>query len=572
MVERFAGLAVKLSPRISLKSVSSVVRLLSESTLVILGTCAIFAAALGYILRFSVNDPFVDEWDLTQVILGGMTLSEWTFTRLNEHYFISGNAIWYVTMKASGLDFRAGMFVNLLLHLTASIVLMRSARRIRGWSSLADLAFPAVLLHWGHAYNLLMSYQIVFGCFTLSAAVMLWVVSTAVAGLEIRTAKRGVTALLVLMINGGMGLAFVPPLVIWIAILLLRRPVAPTRTVTDASPVEPDDARAGTRHLLSRIPFAISGLVLALTYTAYVLLGSPRVSAAPSEALSLTRVAWCTAQYFGIGTGLWIDGPHWPRNCTIVACIFAVLMIVLTSVTWRRCDGGRGAGFLFFLTGHFAVAIGIAVSRGGGLAERYVTISAVGVASALLAMLVLWDGRFTRRLLVAVAILSVASNFAPGESFGHRHRSLYRNFDKDLQAGMPIGFLRDKYQSRLRVGENLEPAIERLKVHHVRQFDYAIPTPPMNELPIANAEFDEVLTNPPGMVLGLVVEIEVKQSTPWSEMRLVTDGVSLEVYPPLTPGVYRLRFWINKSIQTAKLIEASQPHVLKLRSASWLVK
>src|SRR5207244_2379722 len=49
-----------------------------ESTYLIAGTIALALAALGYILRFSVNAPVVAEWDLTHVLLGGMSLWDWS--------------------------------------------------------------------------------------------------------------------------------------------------------------------------------------------------------------------------------------------------------------------------------------------------------------------------------------------------------------------------------------------------------------------------------------------------------------------------------------------------------------
>jgi hypothetical protein len=234
--------------------------------------------------------------------------------------------------------------------------------------------------------------------------------------------------------------------------------------------------------------------------------------------------------------------------------------------TIRRHDGGRSAGFLLFLLGHFAVAGGIAVSRGGGLAERYVTISAIGVAAAYLGWLSC--ASVPKWLGLSLAVVLFTANIGPGQHYGHDHRSLYRGLESDLRGGMPIGFLRDKYQTLLRVGENLEPALERLRSHRVREFAHAVPTPEMTAIPIAGAHWGGALATPPGQVLGVSVEIEVTQLLPWSEVRLTWDsGKQAVVYPPRSPGVYRLRLWVNDRPRDAKLAATDG---IAIRSAAWL--
>jgi hypothetical protein len=162
----------------------------------------------------------------------------------------------------------------------------------------------------------------------------------------------------------------------------------------------------------------------------------------------------------------------------------------------------------------------------------------------------------------------VAANFAPGERFGHAHRSLDRSFGDDLKNGMPIGFLRDKYQARLRVGENLEPAILRLKQHGIRGFTMAVETPATIEGPQVADLHD--LRQPSEASLGLVVELEVVQRTAWSELKLVHEGGEAVVYPPTSPGRYRLRIWCPGSVLNGRLVETSKPPAIIVTSACWI--
>ncbi|CAN5477404.1 hypothetical protein BH11PLA2_BH11PLA2_17150 [soil metagenome] len=546
------------------------------------GTIALAIASLVYILRFAVNAPVVDEWDLTHVVLSGMTLSEWTFTRLNEHLFIPANAAFYILHTLTGLDFRAGMIANLIVLTIASLLMQNAAKTLRSRASLADLVIPAALLNYGHAYNTLMSFQLAFGFFVLSLAMLLNVVAGAVPGQERRTATRAGLVLLFVMLNGGMGIAFVPVVGVWILVLCWnagihhedtkeRRQHEEAKSIQLSPSRFPSCLRAFVVN--SVLPLALLGIAVA--YTAFALFALPKVSAAPTEPLSLGRLTWCVLQYLGIGTGLWYDGPHWPRNGILVAVGYATMTVLLGFATLKRRDGGRTAGLLALLLGHFAVALGIAVSRGGCLAERYVTISAIGLVIAWLGIVNLkWRGEMV--LGIVATLFLIVMNIAPGFDYGHRHRNLYRSFDKDMAAGLPIGFLRDKYQVLLRVGDNLEPALERLRANHIRQFSNAVPTPSMTATPVTNAAFDVPLSDPSSAVLGLSVTFELKQSLPWSEMQLRWQSANgpqvATVYPPRTPGRHTVRIWVNDVPQCAVLVEVQRPQALMVLSASWLTK
>ena len=66
--------------------------------------------------------------------------------------------------KATGWNFRlmAQFSVAALALLAAALIV--SARRVRGWTVLADAVFPLLLLNWGQHGNLAWDFQI---CFTL---------------------------------------------------------------------------------------------------------------------------------------------------------------------------------------------------------------------------------------------------------------------------------------------------------------------------------------------------------------------------------------------------------------------
>ena len=93
--------------------------------------------------------PIMDEWDLLAKTGDGHLTFGWMIQHHGEHRFPLPKLLWLTALRVTGYDFRAVMFVTLTLLVAASILLMWTARRVRGRQHPADALFPALLLHWG---------------------------------------------------------------------------------------------------------------------------------------------------------------------------------------------------------------------------------------------------------------------------------------------------------------------------------------------------------------------------------------------------------------------------------------
>jgi hypothetical protein len=536
--------------------------------LVAAAVLALAAAAGGYVARFSENAPVVDEWELTFPLLGGQDPWARAFSRLNEHLDIPGNLAYVALHKLTDLDFRAGLAATVATLTAAAVLVAAAARRIRGRSHVADVFIPAVLLHWGHQYNnLLMGYQLVFALFALAGAALLWVSATAEVGREFRTGVRAGLVLRFVMLNGGMGLSFVPVIAGWVIYLVGRV----RRT-------------GGTRRAL----VVLLPLVPAAAYTAYVLLTTPRTSASgPTPPPG--QFALAILQYLGMGLGSWFPQANLHVAGPLVGAAYLAVAAGLVAAVARNDNRPRAVGLLAVLGGHLAVAVGIAAVRGGAAVDRYVTISAVGVLATYLASVACGPAlppRLGAVLALTAATAIVVANLGPGERFGLIHRTYYRGFGADLKAGMPVEFLADKYRAPFLVDERFAADIERLRVSRVRYFAAAVPTPVMAAVPAGSGSPVQFTLGagagidlpPPGReVFGVRVTYVLERAVPWLELRTTGPAPAggrsrtASAFAPTGTGRHTVALWVNDAPAAMRLDPACPTFGMTIRSVEWLI-
>src|SRR5437763_5735483 len=174
---------------------------------------AMSAAAVGFVLAFGVNFPFMDEWATVPALAAPRPDPAWLWERHNEHLLPLPRLVYWAAFHLTG-DLRAGMFVSAVAWSALAKLLADAARTVRGRAAYADVFFPVVLLNWSQYENLLMSYQVGFAC------------SSVLAGLTLRElALGGVTTGRVLRVGlyaallpacGGPGLVLAGPGVPWL--------------------------------------------------------------------------------------------------------------------------------------------------------------------------------------------------------------------------------------------------------------------------------------------------------------------------------------------------------------------
>lgn len=443
---------------------------------ILLGTLLLAGAAAGYSLRYGSNLPHGDEWELVGHVLRGETLSGWFLEPHNCHRYPLGKLLWALTLSVSGYDFRVGMLVTVALLTGASLLLTDAARRIRGFFSLGDLAIPALIFHWGHGFNLLMSYQIVFALFTLGMAGVAWSATRVRAGKIFGPAMGSGAFAFLAVQSGGFGLAVSPALVGWHGYLAWKqwREPGPGRRWKSA---------------------AIAGIASGLSaYTAWIAGTFRPDEAASGHGLGAAGLAIGVLHYLACGFGD-VPATAGPRAAVLALTAIAYLAagvsvaIGVRNPTTRSVAVGLGC----LLLAQFAVALAVTWGRGQVVGGRFVTPSAVGLGICWVA-LAQWtlEWRFLRLGSgLAVAFLVVGLNAGAGNRYGSQIRATVKSFEADMRAGMPPIFLAGKHGGGLPflLTEHLGETIRTLRDRGIGPFRQAAIDPPLEVIPLSSEEF-----------------------------------------------------------------------------------
>ncbi len=180
---------------------------------------AMTAALLGYVGSFARDVPWWDDWDLVPVLSGREPVTAaWLWERHNEHRLLVPKLVHLaLAAAAGGADFRTGAYLNALLLAGGTLVLILTARRLRGHTAVADAIFPLILLHWGQYENLIWSFQVQF---IVATALFLVAVALLVTACPERLGWRGLlvgVCAIVLPFCGINGAVLAPALVLWLA-------------------------------------------------------------------------------------------------------------------------------------------------------------------------------------------------------------------------------------------------------------------------------------------------------------------------------------------------------------------
>src|SRR5262249_29508558 len=123
-------------------------------------------------------------------------------------------------------DLRPTMAVNLAMLSGSAALLLLTARRVRGHTSLADSFFPLAFLHPGHGENLLMGYEV---CHTTSVGLGVALAALTVSrspAWSVSRATATAAILALLPVTGSVGLMLaagaVVPLAV-VSLVLVRR-------------------------------------------------------------------------------------------------------------------------------------------------------------------------------------------------------------------------------------------------------------------------------------------------------------------------------------------------------------
>lgn len=430
-------------------------------------------AATSFVARYGPSLPRWDDFDVVPVAIGERPLTiEWLWSQHNEHRLPLPRLALLGAYRVSGGDFRAGMFLGVLVLGLAAAALMLAAAALRGRASLSDALFPVALLHWGHYSTWLLSWQLQFALSTaLACAVLIAIVVTGGAPSVRRSALVG-ASLILLPLCGANGLVLVPALSVWFLALGFS---------------QRHREAAGRRSALVVVVWIVAMVVVTLLYAR----GYRGLSVRPaggSMASTETAVEFLTL----------VGGPAvagmWPISGLVVVAVLSLTGALLARKGFvERAERLRTSGLLCFVAAMVSLAASIGWGRAetihhAGLSDRYVTLAVPLLCATSFA----WQihggaiaSRWVPMALLMISVLLLWPNSIAGLAHGRATRATARAFERDVAGGMPRYKLVRRYTPFLYPRqETLAAYLEMLRRRGIPEFAPLRDDPPFREIPV----------------------------------------------------------------------------------------
>ena len=194
-----------------------------------LATIVVFGVWLGmsgslmlYVATYTRNLPYNDDWELVPELTGATPITlEWLFARHNEHRFFLPRAFLLTAIYGTGLNFRAGPFLDAGILSAAALGMILTARRLRGCSRVSDAMFPLLCTNLGHYENLCYNFPTSFILVTGLACLLLMIIVRRANGFW---GGLGAAACMILMpLAGVQGLLLSFPAPVWLFLIGIKR-------------------------------------------------------------------------------------------------------------------------------------------------------------------------------------------------------------------------------------------------------------------------------------------------------------------------------------------------------------
>jgi hypothetical protein len=396
----------------------------------------LLVTGLVFVRKYGSNVPWWDDWELVKVVTGHERASaSLLWASHNEHRIPVPILIQLGTGRLTGIDYRGGMVLNIVLLGGAAAALMLAAARQRGEIVYTDAFLPLVLLNLGHWNNLLWSFQIQFvlsaviACLVLAAIVRDRLVNSSLdAGLM-------VIALLVLPFTGANGVALVPAFALWTGMAAAKEWRQPTISIR---------WRARMLALVAVVAIALSGLYLFSFDRLHR--ASPTIAALVRTACQFLIMGWgqCVVRFWSLG--------GWVTLALLMLCG----LILVSSGRYPEEKPMRRLGLALFLSAIICLALGIGWGRAAlkcqdpGLAPRYVTLAAPMLCAVYMISQTLGPRVLRPALglwLLVLACLVSVPNVQEGLACGAAQRAILHRFERDLRSGMPCEELAARYEN-----------------------------------------------------------------------------------------------------------------------------
>lgn len=385
--------------------------------------------AFVYVGKYGSNVPYWDDWLLVPgLVESGWPSWYWFWEQDNEHRMPLVRLALLGLIRLSGFDFRVPMFCSVVVLAVLAFSALRAAARLRGEPAMTDVVFPLLLLHAGHGENLLWSWQlshILLLAFVVGALLLML---TTRKGLGPRTALLiGLTAA-ALPLCGAPGVAYVPPLLAWLAL-------GAWRTWQDQAPYAGRTALA-----------ALAAGALATLAAAPYLAGQAALPPIDAGTFGQTIVQFLSLGFVpGIGFH-----PDLARLGPSLGVFVGLLITLAAAAGVKALYRGaatdlRLAGLLLLLGGFLLLCAGTALRRPGLANQTYYGLYLLPALMVSFFLVIGW-ARPPLRGLIAGSLAAAASvalwfNTWQGIDLGRIRRARLEAFEADLRRGTSLHVL-----------------------------------------------------------------------------------------------------------------------------------
>jgi hypothetical protein len=381
------------------------------------------------IARNGYNLPRQDEWDFIPVITGHEDSFSWIVAKHYEHRYPVSRVMYLALHALTGQNFRAGMWLSLVLASVCAAILCLGANKIRGRCDWLNLLIPVLLLNGGHVENWTMGYQIVFTTtilwLTAFIAVIVW--ADRLSHRQIALAC-GLMTLLVAM-GGGVGYAFAPGMLV-----IVLGGICYNFWMQKASFLE-----------------TLQILILPLICMVYLIFNFVDfLQSAPTRAHNdsatflrvLTEfwtIAWGGAGQFGYPL------PGVFALAVVVESLLLALIVGFIKPSVRM----RMFGFAALLLGSLILSFSVAYTRSVGNESRYAIFGGFGLVIALFVhshfawkVLKLQPGHL---MVTALAVWVAIQDWRFAEKFTETYAVRTSLIQRDVRLGLPINIIAERH-------------------------------------------------------------------------------------------------------------------------------
>jgi hypothetical protein len=175
--------------------------------------------AMVSLLLYTKNFPRDEDWFLVPALTGNESnLAGWVWAQQenSEHRVPFPRIILLIVLFITQGNFKAGGVLNIMILGALALAMIITARKLRNRTTFPDAFFPIAFLHLGHSENLFWGWQLTQVLPTTLACCILLIIVIGHPVINPIAAVLAGVSLILLPLNGGNGLLYVPLLALWL--------------------------------------------------------------------------------------------------------------------------------------------------------------------------------------------------------------------------------------------------------------------------------------------------------------------------------------------------------------------